>query len=408
MARRNYDILILGGGQAARRAAEGVRSVNRDATVAIVGDEAHLPYDRPPLSKEALIDGNSLSLCDIRRADSYASEGIDLFLSQRANLLDPVEQNIGTEDGDVFRYNRLVLATGSRPKTIPFITEPHEHISYLRTKEDSQAISEALQPGADIAIIGAGFIGLEVASAALAKGAKPTVIEAGDRVLGRVLPRVAGDHVEKLHREAGISFIFGESLKKIVREDDKIILHVGEKLLSADFVVIGIGVTPNLELAESAGLKSENGLIVSETGQTSDPNIFGAGEVTRHPVSLAKDSLRLESWQVAEQQAYHAGRTAAGQTSAHDTIPWFWSDQSALNLQLLGLFPEGSRIVRRIYDNIRESHFALDNEDRVIGLFAVNGGSDISVAKRMIGKSFDLAGLADAALPLRQILKAAS
>lgn len=408
MAEKHYDILIIGAGQAGRRAAEGVRSVSQTASIAIIGEELHAPYDRPPLSKEALLQENGAALCDIRTHQSYTDDQIDLFLGTRAVSIDRASKKVATDDGDLFGYEKLILATGSRPKMLPVLPYDDELVRSLRTKEDAAVIAGRLRPGALVVIVGAGFIGLEVASAALARGAKPVVIDVADRVLGRVLPQVISDHIAQAHRKAGVELLLGASLGEAKRKADKIEIGVSDRTLSADLVISGVGVTPNIELAEAAGLVVDDGVVVTQTGQTSDPDIFGAGEVARHPVALSDEVLRLESWQIAEKQAHAAGRNAAGVETVYAEPPWFWSDQLGMNIQLVGAFSPQARIISRIGESRGAIYFAIDESDgsgRILGAATIDAGADMSVAKRLMGRRIDLDALADTNIPLRQIMK---
>ncbi|MCA8887317.1 MAG: FAD-dependent oxidoreductase [Parvularculaceae bacterium] len=408
MAEKHYDILIIGAGQAGRRAAEGVRSVSQTASIAIIGEELHAPYDRPPLSKEALLQENGAALCDIRTHQSYADDHIDLFLGTRAVSIDRASKKVATDGGDLFGFEKLILATGSRPKLLPVLPYDDELVRSLRTKEDAAVIAGRLRPGALVVIVGAGFIGLEVASAALARGAKPVVIDVADRVLGRVLPRTISERIALAHREAGVELLLGASLGAAKRKADKIEIGVGDRTLSADLVISGVGVTPNVELAEAAGLEVDDGLVVTQTGHTSDPDILGAGEVVRHPVALTNDVLRLESWQVAEKQAYAVGRNAAGVETVYAEPPWFWSDQLGMNIQLVGAFSPQARIIPRISESCGACYFAIDESDgsgRILGAATIDAGADMSVARRLMGRRIDLDALADTNIPLRQIVK---
>ncbi|WP_421731064.1 NAD(P)/FAD-dependent oxidoreductase [Brevundimonas sp.] len=404
MSARGYDILIVGGGQAARRAAEGVKSVSPDLAVGILGEEIHPPYDRPPLSKEALTQG--LDACAFRAPDSYAEAGIDLLLGRRVASIDTALRRVRVEDGPDYGYGRLILATGSRVRTLPTRPEVRDRVTTLRTRDDAIRLSAVLTPGARIAIIGAGFIGLEVASSALAMGARPIVIEGAPRILGRGLPQAVAERLLDLHRQAGVDFRLNTPVSDIrLTADNALEIDTVSGVILADHVVVGIGVIPNVELAVEAGLAVNDGLIVDEAGATSIDGIFGAGEVTRHPVDGHEEAQRLESWQAAEVQAEAAGRAAAGAPSPQRTTPWFWSDQAGVNVQVLGRIAETPLIVRD-HDDGSAAFFSLNRDGRLSGMVTLGRGADISAGRRLMSRAvaLDPAQLADPAFALRRLL----
>ncbi len=400
---RAFDILIVGGGQAARRAAEGARAVAPEASIAIVGEEAHAPYDRPPLSKEVLLGKADVSLCWKRDAVSFAADRIQLILGARVAALHLDDREIETASGERIGYGKLIIATGSRARSLPAPAAIADKVLTLRTIEDAGRVAARLHEGAHVVVIGAGFIGLEAASAASARGARVTVLETADRVLARVFPKEAAARAEQLHRNAGVDLRLGAKVEGIVPEEGRVRVSLAGESLLADLVIVGIGVAPNTELAEAAGLAVDNGIVVSAEGATSHPDVFAAGEVTRHPVR-GGGAMRIESWQVAELQAEAAGRSAAGASTAYDAIPYFWSDQHGVNMQMFGLIdPHGALLTRESGESAL--FFSLGADGRIAGAIGFNVGADMSVAKRMIGAPAP-AGLGDAATPLRKLLRA--
>lgn len=404
---RIYDLLIVGGGQAARRAAEGARAVALDLSIAILGEELHAPYERPPLSKTALEHPEGIGACEIRSRETYDADRIDLHLGQRAVRLDRVRREVLTETGDVFGYGRLILATGSRPRTLPFSAAGSEKLLTLRTRDDAERLSAQLGPGVKLVVIGAGFIGLEVASSGLVRGAEVTVLEVADRALGRVLPRVVGERIADFHRAAGVDLRLGVAVRDVVQDQGEgLRLETSAGVFPANVVVVGVGVQPNVELAAEAGLAVDDGILVAADGSTADPNVFAAGEVTRHPVQGQGAPVRLESWQVAELQAEAAGRSAAGCPSEHSALPWFWSDQLGHNIQVLGDVSGEGLLVVRDYGGGSASFFAMDSTGRLRGIIAVDAGRDIAVARRLLtkGSAPRPEHLENVDTPLRQLL----
>ncbi|MGE0585182.1 MAG: NAD(P)/FAD-dependent oxidoreductase [Flavobacteriaceae bacterium] len=398
--RADHDILIVGGGQAGRRAAQGARAANPDASIAILGEEAHPPYDRPELSKKILL-GEDPAICFQMTPEAYAAARISLLPGQRARAIDPLRRTVATEDGDRYSYRRLVLATGSRPRKLKTPADPS--ILTLRSFEDAAGIAGQLVPGRHVAIIGAGFIGLEVAAAARARDCSVAIHEAGPRVMARTMPEAAARQVEAFHRAHGVVFHFGRDVGTIVARPDCIGFDANGIHHKADLVVIGIGIVPNIELAAEAGLAVEDGILADQQGRTSSEYVFVAGEVAAHPV-LGRDApARIESWHVAEYQAENAGRNAAGEAMAYRAAPWFWSDQYDHNIQSLGFVGSDDALIHRTYDDRACSHVAVDAEGRLKGIIAINAGKDIAAARRIIaaGQKLDPARLADPAVALK-------
>ena len=403
MQQSYFDILIIGGGQAGRRAAEGAREANPSATIAILGEEVHLPYDRPSLSKERLLNPDD-DRCFIRQRMDFDEKRIKLFAGQRVVSIDRQAHLVRTEEGGEYGYGRLILATGSRVRWLPAFGEPGERIMALRTLEDCAKLSGQLRQGARIVVIGGGFIGLEVAAAARQQGASVKVLEAGSSVLGRVFPPQAADRVARLQREMGVEILLDTPVRQITEEPDGVAVETGAETLRADIAVVGIGVIPNLELAKQAGLDVADGIVVDEEGRSSDPDIYAAGEVTAHPVLGHDRPRRLESWQVAEEQAHAAGLSAAGSPTAYAAWPWFWSDQGHHNIQMLGLADSCANWIAREYDHDRCSFVALDDAHTVTGMITINMGGDIGAGRRLLGTVQDRAQLGDQDVSLRSLV----
>jgi anthranilate 1,2-dioxygenase ferredoxin reductase subunit len=404
MSARHYDLLIVGGGQAGRRAAEGARAAAPDVSIAIIGEEKHLPYDRPPLSKEVLLGKGDAALWFKRDAAGYEAARIDLILGERVESLDLGGEAVRCASGVSYGFGKLILATGSRARGLNAAAEVVHRVTALRTLDDAARIVAHMRAGSRIVVIGAGFIGLEAASAAIAHGAHVTVLEASDRVLGRVFPPAAGARVAQMHRAAGVDLQLGVKVVALAPGSNAVRVEMDSGVLEADIVIVGIGVVPNVELAQAAGLAVDNGIVVTAEGATSHPDVFAAGEVTRHPLGDGAHG-RLESWQVAELQAEAAGRSAAGSPTAYGAVPYFWSDQLGVNIQMFGLIDPAARLLERHDKGVLL--FALDAANRIQGAIGFNAGADMSAAKRLIGAAAP-ADLGDSDTPLRKILRSAA
>jgi anthranilate 1,2-dioxygenase ferredoxin reductase subunit len=400
-----FDILILGGGEAARCAAEAARAAAPDVTIAIVGEEPWLPYDRPPLSKAVLVDPAQVATCEKRDAAFYAAQRIDLILGQRAASIDVERHSVDLHGGQRLAWRRLILATGSRPRQLPVPADLTPDVYYLRTRDDSERLGAALRRGGRIGIIGAGFIGLEVAAAARTLGCSVTVLERAESVLARVLPAFIARDIEAVHVRRGISFRKGVAVEITGRDQSGAIAisttdfaNSTRTVESFDTLLVGIGVLPNVELAIAAGIETSDGNVVDASGRTSVPNVFAAGEVTCHPVAGGLRRARYEAWQVAQQQAAAVGSTAAGVDSEYKELPWFWSDQHDLNIQMLGQAPVNAVwVFRGDRSAPKVAAFALDTDGIVQAAVALNAGRDIAGARRLIAsrKIVDPLRLAD-------------
>ncbi|MER1967839.1 FAD-dependent oxidoreductase [Castellaniella sp. GW247-6E4] len=408
----HFNILIVGGGQAARRAAFAAHTALVHGTIGILGEEPHPPYDRPPLSKQALLRADGIEACTIIDSGTYAQANIRLLLGDAVVRVQRDQHLVHTRAGDQYHYDRLVLATGSRPRRLPLPDEISHDVFYLRTKDDAVRLGARLRAGARVVVVGAGFIGLEVAAAARSLECQVDVIDRAPHVLSRILPAHASQAVQAFHRTAGVGLHLGAALDRISRNATGglciTLTQADERplTLQADILVVGIGVVPNVELAQEAGLEVGDGILVDACGRTSDPDVLAGGEVTAHPVAGRAGRHRIESWQVAELQAEAAGATAAGAPKTYESLPWFWSDQSDLNIQMLGHTPANAHWVLRGPKDAAHSWFALDREQRIVGVVSFNSGRDISAARRAIQSRRRIAPelLADPARAWRELL----
>jgi anthranilate 1,2-dioxygenase ferredoxin reductase component len=397
--------LIIGGGQAARRAAETLRARDAHAPIVLVGAEPDAPYDRPCLSKEALLSDDGATRAFVRDAAWYARERIALRLGVAAVALDRRAQRVRLADGTDLPYAGLVLATGSRVRRFAGPVDADLPLHYVRTLADAHALRAALQPGRRVAVLGGGFIGLEVASAAIRRGCAVTLIEPGERLLRRGMPDVVAAFVRALHVSAGVDLRLATLPERIVRGPHGCArIETDRGAVDAEVVVVGIGVTPNLELAAQAGLETADGIRVDAGGRTADPAIVAAGEVTSHFNPLLGRHLRVESWQVAEHQPAVAAANLLGGDEIYAEWPWLWSDQYDCNLQTLGVFEAGQTLVLRgDPEQGRFCVFGLRADGALAAAAAVNAGREISAARRLFaaGHALDPRRLADPAQPLR-------
>ncbi|CAG4909550.1 NAD(P)/FAD-dependent oxidoreductase [Paraburkholderia gardini] len=394
--------VIIGAGQAGRRAAESLRERSPDARICIIGGEAHLPYDRPSLSKQALLSEKNERHVFIRDADFYASARIEVRTGVRAASIDRSAKTVALEDGTQITYDRLLLATGSRVRTLD-----GGPVHYLRTLDDARALRAKLTPGARVAIVGGGFVGLEVAASASALGCAVTLMEPSERVLKRSMPPLVSEYVARLHARNGVDLQMHRKVLEVREHDGVLVVETSAGSFTADLVVAGIGVVPETELAQQADITVDDGIVVDEHCRTSDPDIFAAGEVTRHFVPFLGRAARVESWQVAEKQPAVAAANMLGAPETYSEVPWLWSDQFDCNIQTLGYFDSAHRIiVRGDVAGPAMTVLGVDEAGNLRAATTVNNGRDMAALTRLTrGGPLDLTKLADASVPLRSLIR---
>jgi len=403
--------VIIGAGPAGMRAAEALRIAAPAADILLIGDEPHLPYQRPPLSKAFITDGLADSQLYLKPASFYADNRIRLKLGCAAARIDRVGKTVELADGERASYDKLLLATGCRCRRLGagFDGLP---IHYLRNLADAQAIRQALVPGVRVVMIGGGFIGLELAASATKLGARVTVLEAAPRLMMRAMPQVISDFVRALHERHGVRFEFEARIKRIdTAQDAPLAVTTDIARYGCDLVIAGIGAEANTALAAAAGLDVDDGIRVDRYGRTSDPDIFAAGDATRHENPLLGRAIRVESWQVALNQAAVVARAMLGASEAYAELPWLWTDQYDCNIQVLGFFDAGLELVVRGDPEAQSfTVLGLDTDSRVAAAITVNTGRDMAVLRRLTSSRAPVPKelLADAGRKLSEILKALS
>lgn len=380
------SIVIIGAGLCGGRAALSLRDRGFEGEITLIGSEPHAPYDRPPLSKNFQVEPE-LKL--IAEADAFTARGINHIVGRDAVAIDRNERKISLSDGTVIPYDRLLLATGARPRTLPGVA-PMPNLLTLRTHADAVTIRERLGPGRRLIVIGGGFIGLELAAAARQCGATVTVIEGLPRLLARAVPAEIADVVEQRHRQEGVEILLNARITSIDDNGVGMTVNLADGTsLSSDLVVVGIGAVPNIELAEQAGLAIDNGIAVDACLATSDPDIFAAGDCCSFPAALYDDArLRLESWRCAQDQGMLVAGNLLGEKRAVVDAPWFWSDQYDLTLQIAGHAASATATVRRDIADDAFLLFHLDGNGRLVAASGIGRGNavarDIRLAEMLI------------------------
>ncbi|MCA0431899.1 MAG: FAD-dependent oxidoreductase [Proteobacteria bacterium] len=400
-------IIIIGAGMAGHRAVIGLRANGYDGAITLVGEEALMPYDRPPLSKSAILEEQEPLPVWLMDEGIAASLKADVRLKHTATAIDRKAKTVSLNDGSSLGYHKLLLATGAKPRRLP--VPGGERAILLRNFEDALALRARFQPGARVVVVGGGFIGLELASSANKRGSKVTLIEAQPRILMRGVPEDIARIIHDRHAAAGVDLRMGQGIAEIT--ETSVRLANGDEILF-DAVIAGIGAAPEIRLAEAAGLALDNGIAVDGTLQTSDPDIFAAGDCCSFPHPLFGDvRIRLEAWRNAQDQGTLAGENMLGAGKIYKGIPWFWSDQYELNLQVSGLPHLGRRIIERKPSPESLILFHLTEEGRLVGASGIGPGNsigrDIKLAEMLIARQAHPATelLADRAVQLKSLLK---
>ncbi len=381
-------IVIIGAGECGARATFALREKGFDGRVTLVGAETHLPYERPPLSKEALLHGHAPKL--VSELAQYAEAGIEVLTGINAESFDPAGKIVRLSNGVILAYDQLLLTTGARPRPFPGLSSDAIRIRTLRTHGDAVEIRNALQPGKHLAVIGGGFIGLELAATARKLGVAVTLVEGLPRILSRGVPEPIAAIVADRHRAEGVELLCGARIESLSEDGDAAHIRLADgRTISADMIIVGIGAVPNVELARDAGLAIDNGIAVDEHLRTSAPDIFAAGDCCSFPLShYGGRRLRLEAWRNAHDQGNLAAANLMGEGATVSAVPWFWSDQYDLTLQIAGMADGATLTVRREVAEGAFILFHLDETGRLIAASGIGTGNsiarDIRLAEMMI------------------------
>lgn len=402
--------VIVGGGLAAAKAAAALRDNGFDGAIVLIAEEQQLPYERPPLSKEFLAGKKTLADFTVNAADWYPEHNVDLRLGTRAVSLDPAGHTVALADGASVRYDKLLLATGSRSRRVPIPGADAEQVHYLRTFDDTAALSAALGQGGSLAVVGAGWIGLEVAASARQRGVDVTVVETARVPLQAALGAEAGEVFAALHREHGVDLRLGATVAEISTAGGVatgLLLGDGSQI-SANAVLVAVGAQPNTELAADAGLATgDGGVLVDATLRSSDPDIYAVGDIAAAEHPLLGGRIRTEHWANALNQPAVAVAGMLGEHAEYDALPYFFTDQYDLGMEYVGHAPGYDRAVFRGDVDGREfTAFWLAADNRVLAGMNVNIWEGLDDIKALIRSKtqVDPARLADAQLPLAELL----
>ena len=397
-------MVIIGCGQAGGQAAASLRQEKYEGPITMIGQEPYIPYQRPPLSKQYLSGEQEKEKLNLRQESFYSEKEINLVLGTSVLSVDPLQKELQLETGETATYDKLLIASGGRPRKLEVDGHNLKGIHYLRNIDDVDAIKAQMSTSKNMVIVGGGYIGLEVASVAIKKGLTVSVLEMENRILERVTTEEMSAFYNELHSDQGVNILTStqakafkgfETVERVVCDDQEI---------PADLVIVGIGILPNTEIAETAGLETDNGIVVDEHCRTSNEHIFAAGDCTNHPNPLLNRRLRLESVPNAMEQGRVAASNMLGGSKSYASMPWFWSDQYEHKLQMVGFSKESDQsIIRGDMTSKSFTVFYL-KDNLIIASDSVNNPKEFMASKQLIGKKASVEALADTSLELKTLI----
>ncbi|MFY9529238.1 MAG: FAD-dependent oxidoreductase [Candidatus Acidiferrales bacterium] len=384
--------VIIGAGQAGFQVAASLRAEGYQEPVTLIGDEPHIPYQRPPLSKAFLMGKEDVESIELRPRAFFRDHSIDLLTGETVVAIERPEQRVKLASGGCIPYQKLVLAVGARNRMLSAPGAELDGVFYLRSLDEATALKESLEHATEIVVIGGGFIGLEVAAVARSLGKSVTVLEALPRLMSRVVAPVISDFYRELHTSRGVNVLCCSAVSEILGSGGKVRavkLNDGA-LYPADLVLVGIGVVPNSELARDAGLVVGNGVVVDEELRTGDENIYAVGDCAEHPNPFAGARIRLESVQNAADQAQYVAGKITGRAGCYNAVPWFWTDQFEIKLQMAGISEGHDRIVTRGNPESRKLSVFYFKANRLIAIDSINRPVDHIVGRKLLATGVPL------------------
>lgn len=402
------NIVIAGAGHAAGQVVATLKQKRYEGSICLIGEEAYLPYQRPPLSKKYLAGELPAERLHFKADNFYDEPNIDVRLNTTVTNIDRTMKVVHSNTGGEFPYGKLVLSLGAHPRHIDVPGVELSGVHYLRTIQDVDTIRGQIEPGYRLVIVGAGYIGLEVAAVATSLGLDVTVVEMLGRVMSRVVSEQVSAFYQQEHVNHGVKLLLSAGIKGFSGDGRVQAVDLADGTqIEADLVIIGIGVVPNTELAGDAGLEVSNGIVVNDRCQTSDPDIYAIGDCTYHPNDLLECRVRLESVHNALEQAKTAAANICGEDLRYAQVPWFWSDQYDLKLQIAGLSQNYDQTVIRGNPDDRAFACLYLNNGRLIAVDAINRPKDFMQSKKLIAAHaiIDPDSLADSSVELKDMMQ---
>lgn len=398
--------VIVGAGHAAGQLAASLRQGGFEGEIVLIGDEPYIPYQRPPLSKKFLAGEIEIDRVYFKPPEFYEEAKVTLRLGETVSVLSASEKTLTLTSGETLSYDKLALTTGSRVRKINCPGSDLEGLHYLRTIDDVEGLREEFKASKKLVIVGAGYIGLEVAAVARQHGLDVLVLEMESRVLARVTSPEMSAFFQEVHRQAGVDIRLETALSAFEGDGRLERVVCGDETFEADLALIGIGIVPNVELAEAAGIACDNGIVVDAFCQTSDANIFAAGDCTNLPSGLYGRRVRLESVHNALEQAKTAAAAMLGTQETYDQVPWFWSDQYDLKLQIAGLAQGYDEVVLRGDPGTRKFAAFYLQGGRLIAVDAINAAPEYMMGRKLIGEKAVVSPerLADTSISMKEVV----
>ena len=397
-------MVIIGCGQAGGQAAASLRQEKYEGPITMIGQEPYIPYQRPPLSKQYLSGEQEKEKLSLRQESFYSEKEINLKLETSVLSLDPHKKELQLENDETVTYDKLLVATGGRPRKLEVDGHTLKGIHYLRNIDDVDAIKTQMNTSQNLVIVGGGYIGLEVASVAIKRGLTVSVLEMESRILERVTTEEMSAFYHQLHTDEGVNILTSTQAKAFKGSETVESVVCGDHEIPADLVIVGIGILPNTEMAEAAGLKTNNGLVVDEHCRTSNEHIFAAGDCTNHPNPILNRRLRLESVPNAMEQGRVAASNMLGGSKSYASMPWFWSDQYEHKLQMVGFSKDSDQsVVRGDMESKSFTVFYL-KDGSIIAADSVNNPKEFMASKQLVGKKASMEALADTSIELKTLI----
>ena len=397
-------MVIIGCGQAGGQAAASLRQEKYEGPITMIGQEPYIPYQRPPLSKQYLSGEQEKEKLSLRQESFYSEKEINLKLETSVLSLDPHKKELQLENDETVTYDKLLVATGGRPRKLEVDGHTLKGIHYLRNIDDVDAIKTQMNTSQNLVIVGGGYIGLEVASVAIKRGLTVSVLEMESRILERVTTEEMSAFYHQLHTDEGVNILTSTQAKAFKGSETVESVVCGDHEIPADLVIVGIGILPNTEMAEAAGLKTNNGLVVDEHCRTSNEHIFAAGDCTNHPNPILNRRLRLESVPNAMEQGRVAASNMLGGSKSYASMPWFWSDQYEHKLQMVGFSKDSDQsVVRGEVESKSFTVFYL-KDGSIIAADSVNNPKEFMASKQLVGKKASIEALADTSIELKTLI----
>ena len=379
------NLVVIGAGQSAIQCITSLKKEGYEGSITLVGEEEHLPYQRPPLSKGFLDDSINKERLYFKKLDFFTENKIQLKLGISATSVDIENNLVNLSDEEKLHFDKLVFATGSRVRLLDFPGNDLDNIHYLRGLDDAKNIKKGLEKSKHLVVIGAGYIGLEVAAIASEKGVKVSIVEMADRVMSRTVDPQISDYYLNLHQNNGVKFKFNTSLEEIKGQGqvESVVCSDGTSI-NADMVIIGAGVIPNTEIAQNSGVSCENGILVDEFGRTNFKNVFACGDCTSHPNKLLNMQLRLESVHNAMEQSKAVAMSVSDKPAEYSQIPWFWSDQYDHKLQIVGISGSHDTVTMRGSTDASKFMLFYTRGEELVAVDAVNNPKDFLICRKLV------------------------